>query len=218
MSFLSRTLVPPSAHSLAAWARVLSDDITSLVVATGGSLTVYRLNAASVERRMDSEGRLGDAAPAAQLRAVLSASVPGIVRSMHTLALRGPAVVACGGSGVRRVDSLLLTFDEGKLCIVAFDPLTAALQTLAMVNFEHDAVGPGASRARALKRATVQAGIAGSGRARVDPLGRAAALLVYDDQVRLQQLCRPGSWQLPGRAAACPHPIPPLLLSSRSCR
>ena len=52
-----------------------------------------------------------------------------------------------------------------------------------MVNFECDAVGPGASRVRAVRRAVSQAGLAGTGRARLDPLGRAAALLVYDDQV-----------------------------------
>lgn len=183
MSFACRTLLPPTAHALATWARVLPDDSAAVVVATGGCLTAYRIDASGSERRVDSAGILGEAIPAAQLRAVFTASIPGVVRSLHTLVLRGSAAAAAAGPGATRVDALLLTFDEGKISIVAFDPLTAALRTLAAVNLEHDAVGPGASQARAVRRATVQAGIAGTGRARLDPLGRVAALLVYDDQV-----------------------------------
>ena len=146
-------------------------------------MTAYRIDASASERRADGDGVLGEAIPAAQLRAVCSASIPGIVRSLHTLVLRGPAAIAAAGPNATRVDALLLTFDEGKVSIVAFDPLTAALRTLAAVNLEHDAVGPGASQARAVRRAAVQAGIAGTGQARLDPLGRVAAVLVYDDQV-----------------------------------
>ena len=145
-------------------------------------MTVYRIDSSACEHRVDSDGQV-ETVPAAQLRATLFASIPGIVRSLDVLTLRGTAAAAAAGPGTNRVDALVLTFDEGKVSLVAFDPLSCALKTLAMVNFEHDAAGPGASRIRAMRRATVQAGLAGTGRARLDPLGRAAALLVYDDQV-----------------------------------
>lgn len=192
MSFAARTSLPPSAAAIATWARIHPSPSASLVVACGGLLTAYSIEAPSSDVRVDLEGQLNDAIPAPQLRATFSTSIPCTVRSMHHIILRGAAAVAAAGRGADRVDALLLTFDEGKVSIVAFDPLSAALRTLAMVNFEHDAIGPGACRARAVRRATVQAGLAGKGKARLDPLGRAVALLVYDDQV----------WGLSTRAAA----------------
>jgi hypothetical protein len=151
MSFVCRTLLAPTAHSAAAWFQI--GRRSAIAVASGCELAIFELVAVRSEQRVGADGQVVDEPLAAQLRALHSEDLHGSVQSLRRVALTGGAAAA---SGLPAVDALLLTFGAGKVSLVGYDPLTASLRTLVMLNFEHDAIGPGAAPQRAIQRAVRQ--------------------------------------------------------------
>ena len=87
-------------------------------------------------------------------------------------------------------DHLLLTFDKGKACVVAYDILQGPhrLRTLQLFNFEQDALG---SDIRAEAFADNVAGFGCSSVGLVDPLARCAAVMLYGSHIGIIPLSRP---------------------------
>jgi hypothetical protein len=124
------------------------------VVAGGSQLTLYEVTAAQSELRVSSDGRIAEAPLASQLRARSVFPIHGALKSVQRIALSGAAADAA--SGRKAIDVLMLTLGQGKVSIVGFDPLSACLRTLVLLNFEHDAIGPTAAPQLAAQRTVTQ--------------------------------------------------------------
>lgn len=89
------------------------------------------------------------------------------------------------GGPVRRdtADVLLLSFAEARLALVGFDPFSEQLRTLALLNFEDGATGPGSLVTASRGGRLSFPGAGGASVARVDHASRCAVMLVYGNQL-----------------------------------
>lgn len=173
----------PSAVRGSVWFRPTSSDAPLLAVARSAGLDVYRVHA--VPANATPSKVTGPIPP--QLHLVTSVEFSGSVRSLEVLTLSGSAARAAGGSDAAAEsgqDALLLTFEGAKTSLLGLDPFSLTLKTLAMLNFDEAATGPG-SGVRGLRMSIQQPGVLGESPARVDPLNRMAAVGVYDGQIAM---------------------------------
>ena len=140
----------------AASLRFLSADTTVLAVGSRRLLNIYEV----VDQ--DTAG--------AALRHVCHYTLFGVIQSL--------AVVR----NAKGADHLLLTFDKGKACIVAYDSSLGPhrLRTVSLFNFEENALG---SDIRAERFGKKTAGFGCDSIGLVDPLGRCAAVMLYGSHI-----------------------------------
>lgn len=197
----------------AAWARLLEGvPETHLVTARGEHIDCYALRRAACcppPASSSSSLSLPSASPpalsrdagqddakqsvrhsgvGAQLQLVATAHVAARIESICAVRLTGSAAASVTG---RRggVNALLVTAKHAKASLLALDPFTMRLKTLAMLNFGADATGPG-SWVRGEATATQPSGLAALSVAIADPDSRVAAMMVYDDQLAVLPLRR----------------------------
>ena len=217
-----KELAPPSAVDGAAWARLLAGSAESfLAVARGSVLDVYRLGAEGGAPPSPQPAGDSDSAatsPPVRLQLVTSTALSGNIASIRAVTLAGRAAAAVarcapvaessdhdaygdellGGpssnsSGeASSLQALLLTFAPGKVAVVGLDPFSVSLRTLAMLNLEDGALGPGCSVTAPPRETLIQRGLAGLAQAAVDPLQWAIAMLVTDDVLAVIPLRRGG--------------------------
>lgn len=193
MSFVySREVLPPTATHAALWCSLLpaeapdgddamlggrGRDVRQLVLARHTEVDVYRL--APV---LACDGEDGAVSSTARLQLVCTARFAEPVASLAAVRLSGRA--ARDVTGADDVHALLVSFAPGRVSALVLDVATLSFRTVCMLNFEEGALSVGSS-VRAKRRYSSYSGLAGLGEMVVDPDQRAAAMLVYDEQIAI---------------------------------
>jgi hypothetical protein len=155
------------------WARLLPEGAPLLCVLRRTSVDVFSVGASQPQSR-------------AQLRSVASFPLhePACDMVAVPLSPRASAVAYGCVPPPAGVQALLLTLRDARMALVALDPFSLRLRSLALLNLEEGGTGPGCSSTVARRLRMVPCSrMAQRGAARVDPSGRAAAWQPFDDQL-----------------------------------
>lgn len=173
MSFsLYKELHSATAGSCSSWARLLPGNVPQLVACRGTVLDIWTVG--------DGIHTTGDTDSRAQLQLLATFTLAGNVASLEIVRLSKRAAASVARQA--ELEAILLTFKDAKVSLVGLDPFSLKLKSLAMLNFEEGALGPGCT-VQARRPYLHAAGAASTASIRVDPDMRCAAIVPYDEQI-----------------------------------
>jgi hypothetical protein len=168
-------LQSPTIVECSCWARFIPTlpgaSPWQLVVARSSVLDVYRIG-----ELCNSKSSL------AQLQLIASFPLAGSVAAIEKVCLSGQGARAV--ADIDEIDAVMLSFKDAKVSLVALDPYSHTLRTLAMLNFEEGGIGPGAGLATGKMLYRNPLGLAEHAAGlRVDPYMRCAVIVPYDEEI-----------------------------------
>lgn len=131
-SLIYKQVTPPSAIEEAIWLDAAGAGSDMLLLSRGSSLELWSLRTLPGEDGAVSEDAASAEAPRLLCEAVYPLPLPP--RSLAAMTLTGSAAMAV--SGMPCVDVALASFDGYRAAVVAFDPYTRELRTVATLDYE----------------------------------------------------------------------------------